>query len=175
MNRQIVFIDDETLHIDYYLSALRGLGHESRHYKSPDSFLTALKSGERYSIYVTDLMMPSYGLYSERETQGGLLTGMCLVKDIRKIEIEAPVIVFSNLNIHTIISQVREELAATTNLFIVPKSDYPPREFADTLDAIINGNDPFQKRIGLLRRFWESLVLEPKVCGIGINIKKLGK
>jgi CheY-like chemotaxis protein len=175
MSLPVAMIDDETVHIEFYLKALGGLGYDTRHFKSPDSCLSALAAGDRFSLFVTDLMMPSFGKYSAKDTRDYLITGLCLAKDIRNQDRETPVMLFTNLNIETILAEVKRELASEPNFFVIRKMDYPPHILAETVDALLSGRDPFVKRKSLLRRFWDSLVLEPTVYGIGIDIKKLGQ
>jgi CheY-like chemotaxis protein len=171
----VAIIDDETAHIEYYVQALYGLGYEARHFKSPDSCLSALASGDQFSVFVTDLMMPSFGKYSAKDTHEYLITGLYLVKDIRNRNQKTPIILLTNLNIQAVLTEVKRELTSEPNVFILRKIDYPPHTFAETIDALLSSRDPFAKRKSLLRRFWDSLVLEPKVFGMGIDIKKLGQ
>ncbi len=73
MTLPVAFIDDETVHVEYYVQALRGLGYQARHFKSPDSCLSALAAGDRFAVFITDLMMPSYGEYSTKQTRDHLI------------------------------------------------------------------------------------------------------
>lgn len=175
MGLQIAFVDDETRHIAFYINALRGIGYESKHFASPDSCLTAIADGEEFALFVTDMMMPSSGKYSAEITRDFLTTGLYLVKDIRNKNRETPIIVFTNLNIESIITEIKTEIAIEPNVFFVRKVDYPPHLLAEAVSALLDGQNPFTKRRGILRRFWDSLILEPKVYGMGIDIKKLAR
>jgi CheY-like chemotaxis protein len=175
MTIPIAIIDDETVHVDYYVAALQGLGLQAEHFTSPDLCLSALRLGNRFSLFVIDLMMPSFGEYSRASMQNYLTTGLHLAKDIRKSDAEIPIVLFTNLNIDSILAEVKAELSGERNIFVVRKIDYPPHIFAEAIGAVLSGQGPFAERSGILRRFWDSLVLEPNVCGLGIDIKKLAK
>ena len=174
MGLPIAFVDDETRHIAFYINALRGIGYESKHFESPDSCLIAIANGEEFALFVIDLMMPSVGKYSAERTRDFLTTGLYLVKDIRNQDRKTPIIVFTNLNIASIITEIQTEVAIEPNVFFIRKVDYPPHLLAEAVNALLDGKNPFSKRRGILRRFWDSLILEPKVFGMGIDIKKLG-
>ena len=173
MGLPIAFIDDETVHIEYYINALRSVGYGSKYFKSPDSCLTAIADGEQFRLFITDMMMPSIGKYSAINTREFLITGLFFVKDIRKNDRETPIIVFTNLNIESIIVEVRTEVEIEPNVFFVRKIDYPPHLLAEAVSALLGGKNPFSKRRKILQRFWDSLILEPNLNGIGIDIKKL--
>lgn len=175
MAKKIALIDDETWHINYYQAALRATGFNPTHYKSPASCLTDLSRGQRYALYLTDLMMPSYGAYSKEDTEDYLQTGAMLAKDVRSFDSDAPIIIFTNMNIDAVLNDVQALLSDVPNTFLLRKSDYQPNELADVVYAILEeGKSPAERR-GVMRRFWDSLVLEPNVFGVGIDLKKLGR
>lgn len=173
MAKQIAFIDDETTLTNYYLDALRSNGYGCRHFKSPDSCLTAIRSGKVYDLFITDLMMPSYGTYTKAETSDGLKTGSVFTLDLRRIVPEIPVIVITNLNVEPVFADVKSELADCPNVFVVRKAEFTPQILAESIHALLEDGLPLEKRTNVLRRFWDSLLLEPNFFGIGVKIKKL--
>ena len=173
MNKKIAFIDDETPHIGIYITFLQAACLNVVHYKSPDSCLSDLKKGKSYAIYITDLMMPSYGLYSREESRDYLMTGAMLAKDIRVYDLEAPIIVFTNMNVNAILDKVRLSLDEIANAFLLRKSKYAPDKLAELACAILDKGVSVLERKTILQIFWDSLILEPNVAGLGIDLKKL--
>ena len=159
MIHRIAVIDDETKHIEFYVSALSAMGFNVVHYKSPASCLTALEKGERFSLYLTDLMMPAYNAYTKSDTYDGLITGALLVRDIRVQEDKAPIILFTNMNVDSVLDRTQDILIPLPNSFLLRKSAYDPQEMAKVIHALLIDGESPEKRKGILRRFWDSLCL----------------
>lgn len=174
MTTTIALIDDESAHAAYYQLALESKGYAVEHFKSPASLLTRLRKGAAptFSLFVTDLMMPPRGAYSNSETNDGLLTGLPLARDIRAAEPETPIVIFTNLNIEGTLGQVKAVVEELPNLFLIRKSEYPPDELADAAHALLSEEGTFQEQTGMIRRFLNSLILQPNFCGFGIDLKR---
>ncbi len=176
MKTAIALIDDETAHAVYYQLALEARGYAVEHFKSPASFLTrARQAKSTFGLFVTDLMMPPRGAYSVSQTRGGLLTGLLLVHDIRQLDREAPILIITNVNISNVLEEVKAVVAQTPNVFLARKAEYPPDELAASVDALLTNKPAFQeaKRVGIIRRFFNSLLLRPNFFGMGLDLKRL--
>lgn len=173
MPKQIAFIDDEITLTAYYVDALSAIGYAPTHFKSPDSCLSSIRAGKTFDLFVTDLMMPSYGVYTKTQTSDGLKTGVIFTKELREIEPETPIIVLTNLNVEAIFAEVQTELSEIPNVFVVQKAQFTPSRLAESVQALLEDGLPPIKRAGILRRFWDSLLLQPNFMGMGIKIKTL--
>ncbi len=173
MPREIAFVDDDSTLTEYYLDALRGVGYEPSHFKSPDSCFTAINAGHRYELFVVDLMMPSYGKYTESQTCNGLKTGAVFTNELRFSDRETPIIMITHLNVEPVFAEVKEDLADLANVFVVRKATYTPAALAESVGALLEDGLAPERRSGILRRFWDSLLLEPNLFGMGVKLKEL--
>ena len=173
MAKQIAIVDDELTLTSYYLDALSAIGYEPTHFKSPDSCFTTMRHGKTFDLLITDLMMPSYGLFAKSETSDGLKTGAVFAMEIRRLGLEMPIIVYTNLNVDPLLAEVKAQLKEAPNVFVVRKSEYTPSRLAESVQALLEEGLSPVKRVGVLKRFWDSLLLQPNFMGVGIKIKTL--
>jgi CheY-like chemotaxis protein len=171
--RKVAIIDDDVLQSVHYAVAIRAKGYECSHFKSPASLLTAIKKGQRFECFVVDLMMSPRGAYTHSATDGGEITGLVLAKDLRTTFSLTPIIIFSNANADGLISKVKKELQGVHNVIFVAKSSFKPNKLADSICGLLETGKPIEERRGLLLSMWSSLLLQPSLFGIGIDLKKL--
>ena len=169
----IAIIDDDHIQTRYYINALEETGYNVYHFLSPASCKTALIKGTLFDLYLCDLMMPPRGAYRIEETEDGLITGLLLAEELRENDWETPIFLFTNLNIQTAVSRVSHRIEKLNNVFLLPKAEYTPERICEAIPAILEQNLPPLKRKGILKRLFDSLILEPNFFGIGVNLKKI--
>ena len=173
MPKRIAFVDDDVTLTSYYVEALSSIGYEPTHFKSPDSCFSAIRAGSRYDLYIIDLMMPSYGTYTKKQTSNGLKTGAIFTKELREIDPETPIIVITNLNVEPVFLEVKKDLSEMPNVFVVQKAEFTPTRLSESVEALLETGVSPIVRAGILRRFWDSLLIQPNFMGVGIKIKTL--
>lgn len=173
MPKRIAFVDNDLTLTSYYIDSLASIGYVPTHFKSPDSCFSSIRSGNKFDLFLIDLMMPSYGIYTKAQTLNGLKTGAVMTKGLREYDPETPIIVITNLNVETVFAEVKKDLSELPNVFVVQKADYPPNRLAESVEALLETGDSPIRRTGILRRFWDSLLIQPNFMGVGIKIKTL--
>jgi hypothetical protein len=56
---------------------------------------------------------------------------------------------------------------------LLPKAQFTPDRICEAIPAILEQNLPPMQRKGILKRLFDSLILEPNFFGIGVNLKKI--
>jgi CheY-like chemotaxis protein len=122
---RIVLIDDDAIPMNYYVHALRYLGFEVVHFLDIEAAKRDILSRVP-DLVILDIMMPPPVEYEDRDTEGGIFTGLFLVDDLRSHYPALPIIVLTNLSdAHTRGELIRDRLR------VIQKNEFPPRDFAD--------------------------------------------
>ena len=174
MNRgNIAIIDDDHLQMRYYIRALEDAGYNVFLFRSPASCKTALLKGIAFDLFLCDLMMPPRGSYNLEDTEDGLITGLLFAEELRKTESDSPIFLFTNLNEQTVVSRVAQRAKKLTNIFLLSKALFTPDRMCEAIPAMLEESLPPLQRKGILRRLFDSLILQPNFFGMGINLKKI--
>lgn len=171
----IAIIDDEPLQTGYYVSALEEVGYKVDQFRSPASCKTAIVKGASFDLILCDLMMPSRGTYSVEDTEDGLITGLLFTEDLRASLPETPIFLFTNLNVHAILSRISQRVGRLANVFLLPKASFTPDRMSEAVPAMLEDSIVPLKRRGILRRLFDSLILEPNFFGMGVDLKKIAE
>jgi CheY-like chemotaxis protein len=170
MSQKIVLIDDDTYVIPFYIQAFELSQYEIRHFLSVDAFMRVISSeSPATDLFIIDVMMSS-GNYDLVKTENGLLTGLYVALDIRKAYLDVPIVLFSSSPLPPVTSKARSLAKKISKCSYVSKFEYPPEKLVGYIDYY------FQKgrfKDGTLRKLLDSLILEPNLNGIGVDLKKL--
>jgi len=120
----ILFIDDDDFGMKPYRLALEEAGLNLLITASADEALSALNSeSNRISLIILDVLMPSGSVFTDEETNGGLITGYRLLEKIRKSYSHIPILILSITNP----SEMRSDYA-TDNVAFLSKQNTLPAE-----------------------------------------------
>jgi len=169
----IAIIDDDPLQMGYYIRALEDAGYKVHHFRSPASCKTALLKGALFDLFLCDLMMPPRGSYKIEDSEDGLITGLLFTEELRERDSDTPIFLFTNLNIQTVVSRVAQRLENLVNVFLLPKAQFTPDRMCEAIPAMLEQSLPPLQRKGILKRLFDSLILEPNFFGMGVNLKKI--
>jgi CheY-like chemotaxis protein len=172
MEKHILIIDDEEIALRYYIQGLELEGYSVGviSHASECKQLINSQNPTPTDMFVLDIMMPSQGIYDESQTEGGLLTGLYLARDIRKIYQDIPILLWSAAPIPELVGKAKHLAKGLNNCAFIRKSDYPPTDFVEFVNSYFSNNS---FKSGFFRTLWDSLLLEPNFSGLGIDIKKL--
>jgi DNA-binding NtrC family response regulator len=98
MRKRVLYIDDEadTEKMDSSFDALRREGLEIQTVTSVGDVIPTLeKDGADIGAIVVDIIMPPEDFYDQEETMGGTNTGLRLLKDVRRVAPDLPIVVVS--------------------------------------------------------------------------------
>ncbi len=116
---KILFIDDDIRSQIDTLDILKMEGFDvvyASHIK--EAITLAEKYNNSISAIVLDIMMPTQGIFSLQETQGGRRTGILLYqKYLKPLLPNIPVIVLTALTDQSILSEIRKELCVKSILY----------------------------------------------------------
>ena len=142
----LVFIDDEKTPLEYYQRALRHSGFDVLACLSPDDAFSCLdRLAAPPAVLVLDVMMPGGRRYPDLETTAyGLKTGVLLYRDLRPRYPQAPIIVLTNVSEQ---SETWKEFPSDPNLKVVQKLEFPPYEFTELVQALVEA-DPAELHSG---------------------------
>lgn len=172
----IAFIDDDTIVTPYYSSTLILNGYDVQIFESADIFSTTLSSNsdQRFDLYIVDIMLPPGKKYSRKLTNSGLSTGLFLAQDIRIRFKEKPIILLSNQTLDSVRKWAKQLSARLENCISLNKASTQPETLVEIVNRYFQEFElkPRQQK-NIFSRLYNSLVLEPNISGIGIDLKKL--
>lgn len=178
MNYRIALIDDELVAMRIYRLELELEGYEVLQYKSVDEIepLISTEKNEPIDLFIIDIVLPSGSVYSDKNPDLGLRTGLFLAQDIRKKYIDIPIILFTNWQFEDLQKAAKRLSIRLGNCIFLYKHDYLPFELVDMVNRYFKELrlSP-KKKIGIFQKLFGSLILQPNISGVGIDLKQLGK
>ena len=173
----IVLVDDELVAMRVYQQDLELAGYKVRHCTSTAEIKVLLSNQESEwsDLFIMDIMIPPEPLYSNKKTNLGLMTGLFLAQDIRNTYPHAPIIFLSNTSFESVLVAVKRLTSRLEDCIYLQKQETKPFELTDTVTRYFKELklDP-ARRHRILRRLFDSLMLQPNISGVGINLKKFG-
>jgi CheY-like chemotaxis protein len=178
LSHRIIVVDDEQVAMQSYQRELELQGYEVWFCRSADeaeSFLTA-ETRNPADLFIVDVMLPSGTIYSDEKTGLGLYTGLFLAQKMRKTYPNVPIILFTNASFPLVRDAAKRLSSRLDNCILLRKEDYLPFELAEVVNAYFKELKlrPNRSRL-ILRRLFGSLILQPNISGLGIDLKKLGE
>lgn len=150
--------------------------YDVKRFSGVDSVAAVIESKEslRTDLFILDIMMPAGELLQEEPTDEGLLTGLFLAQYIRRSYPGVPIILLSHATFESVKVRAQRFAGTLDNCIFIEKR-------ATTSEELVNiVNLYFQelilapgKRRTALRRWYESLMLQPNFYGLGLDLKKL--
>ena len=120
-------------------------------------------------MFIVDLVMPPGKSFPGDECSGGTFTGLFLAHDLRKKYKSTPIVLYSFTSFRYVTAQAKRVAKILRRCAFVRKADYPPVKLVEFIGHYFErGRFPS----GILRRLVDSLVVEPNVHGVGIDLKK---
>lgn len=170
MAKRIILIDDDKQVTPFYIQAFEFSQYEIRHFLSVNSITDIISSKEpETDLFIIDVMLPS-GNYNLTKTENGLLTGLYVALDIRKTFPDIPIILFSASPLPPVTMRARSLARKLSKCSYVSKPEYPPDKLVEYVDYYFKKG---KFKDGTLRKLFDSLILEPNLNGIGVDLKKL--
>lgn len=113
-------------------------------------------------------------LFTEDNTNSFSMTGIVLLRELRKTLFTVPAIIFTNTGNKTIIDRVSTHLEELQHAVVMWKSEFAdPFEFCNRVSKILQVGIEVERRRKVHSRFLDSIMLEPNFAGIGFDIRKL--
>lgn len=178
MPHRIVIVDDEHVAMRVYQEELELAGYEVKHYSSTSEIEPLLRGNnpELVDLFIIDIMIPPEPLYSAEKTDMGLVTGLFLAQDLRKTYSDTPIILLSNTSFESVLRASRRLTSRFEDCIYLRKGDVLPFQLADIVTRYFEERKLGRtRRHGILRRLFGSLMLQPNISGVGIDLKRLGK
>ncbi|PYJ58816.1 MAG: hypothetical protein DME24_14850 [Verrucomicrobia bacterium] len=172
MAKRIVIVDDDRLLTEAYVRALHLEGYDVRLITSVSQCKKLLQKKKhlRVDMFIVDLVMPPGKSFPGDECSGGTFTGLFLAHDLRKKYKSTPIVLYSFTSFRYVTAQAKRVAKILRRCAFVRKADYPPVKLVEFIGHYFErGRFPS----GILRRLVDSLVVEPNVHGVGIDLKKL--
>jgi CheY-like chemotaxis protein len=175
MTHKIVIVDDDHVSMLYYIQALSLEGYDVIQLYSATSFAQFLDSheGDDVDLFVIDVMMPPGEVYKRKETSCGLYTGLLIARDLRSAGHEAPVILLSQANIKEIQKQAEGMAAKLDECIFLLKHDTTPDILTEIVNRYFREAKLKSEKKGIVKRLFGSLLIQPNIAGVGIDVKKL--
>ena len=170
MTKKIVLIDDDKQTMPFYIQALEIAQYKVTHLTNTNSALDIIDNKIfTVDLWIIDITMPT-GNYNTAKTENGTLTGLYLALDIKKAYPKNPIILFSASPLPPVTKKAHALAKQISKCSYISKSMYPPLKLVEYVDYF------FEKgcfKNGALRKFYDSIILEPNFSGIGVDLKKL--
>lgn len=134
----ILMVDDEQWRNDSYLAELRLWGYQVHYERDVDEAWRWFEEhqGEIEAVILDIMMSPGKRYIADERTRGGLITGVLLYRDMRKVLPVLPVIFLTNVRFDL----VADELQTERNVLILRKLDYLPHTVPEQLDLLLTRN-----------------------------------
>lgn len=136
MKALILCIDEEFMAMQYYTDALETSGYKVVKCENLEQALEAARA-ERPSLVVLDIMMPAGELYKSEDHHDGLRTGFFVLRDLRTLQAEVPVIVLTNVTDRETLSLFQPG----PRLRVFGKPDCPPFELVKQVESMLGSSD----------------------------------
>lgn len=137
MGKQVLLVDDDRLPMRFYVRALEKSGFNVKHCLEPDSalsFVEDCKTGQQtIDVVILDIMMPPGKTYSSKDTNQGLTTGVLLLKRIKELLPNVPVVVLTNVRNPETIDKIKQ-----FEVEVLEKTKSPAFELARHLREIVD-------------------------------------
>ncbi len=172
----VAMVDDDDIVTPHYASALILAGHDLNVFSSVDDFEPTLSadSGRKFDLYIIDIMLSPGKRYSLEITDQGLMTGLFLVQDIRRRYKKAPIILLSNQTLRSVRESAERLSERLVDCISLNKAETQPDNLVSMVGKYFQEFElKPRSRKSIFRRIFNSLLLEPNLSGIGIDLKKL--
>ncbi|MDB4020168.1 response regulator [Planktomarina temperata] len=171
--KNVVIVDDDLMLREYYASSFRVLGYEVITYDCP----TDIEQGsmDETDLIVVDLMMPKPVRWNNCKEENELLTGLYFCKHFRESNSQVPIVLFSSLNIKSLILHVSEEVKSLVNVVFLLKYNFEPMSFAQACDEILRTGTAAGLNSTLGRKLARSILMQPNIAGFGCDCKEFLK
>ena len=134
MKKLVLLIDDDRLPMKYYVMAFQQEGFKVKQCLEPDSALDYVqKKGSEIDAIILDIMMPPGETYKNEDTNEGLITGVFLLKGLRKCCPAVPVVVLTNVKNPDTLNEFKDEDLVK----VVQKMECPPFELVELVDEMV--------------------------------------
>lgn len=131
----ILFVDDESVHVDSYIQELRLTGYQVEHVSNVDDALGFLeKCIDKINLLILDIIVPPGLAFKSIDTALGLRTGIAFFERTRHIRPDLPVIILTNVSA----PEVKERFASEDNCLFLRKEDYYPFELCDEVKDLLS-------------------------------------
>lgn len=136
MDPTVLLIDEEKLPLKHYIQVLKNTGFKALQCYDTDKCLELIERGIPDLVAILlDVMMPPGRRFAKEETQNGLITGVLLYKEIRRLCPDVPVIVLTNVSDAETLKYLKEDRLTK----IVQKLNYPPFRLARLINETVSG------------------------------------
>lgn len=174
--RAIAFIDDERIAADMYGRAITdSCGVTVNRFRSPGSFVSAVRTGQTFDLIITDMMMPIDEVFHDMigdEGGDGIYAGLLVINLVRAAGVTTPIIVLTNLwgTHHEPLMRAQREYEG---IELRTKHDTVPSFLAEIVrEKLFSEPEP----TGLEKswsRLYKALQLKVTFAGMGIDFKEL--
>lgn len=114
--------------------------------------------------------------FSREQTGDYTITGLVLARLIRERDPVTPIIFFTQASYRNLKEKIEMTCRDVPRCGVLFKHSYDdPISFADDLDDLLSGKKRVSSRNCFMQALGSSILLQPNVAGIGIDLKELGK
>ena len=169
--------DDESILISRYRMALELAGYEVEFCVSVDEVVELVSEGKNpIDLFVIDVVQPPGNAFASKPTDNGMYTGLYLAHYICQKMSKAPIILFSIASLPSLRKAAEQLTNHLSECIMLKKSQTMPSDLVDVINKYF---DEFRLtsigKQGILSRLFQSLILQPNISGVGIDLKKLNK
>jgi CheY-like chemotaxis protein len=168
----ILWIDNDVYIIDRLIKYLEIEGFMVTTFSNVDDCIGYLDKKPKVDIFILDLMMPCGKALTEEDTKGRE-TGILLCHFIRNYYPEIPIVFFTVATDKFFGKELKELCSLLGGILILRKGEAFPERLASDVKQIIENGLKIDSKYRLLTLIGDSLLLQPNIAGIGIDIIKL--
>lgn len=178
-DKTILIADEDMIALKPEIAEMSLRGWTVRHFPDADSAYAVVQSGEKFSCYLLDVMLAA-GItstrFSREQTDDYMITGLILAQRIRELDHETPIFFFTQASSKKLKERIERICMEIPHCGVLFKHSYDdPISLADDLDALLSGKREPARENRFLRALGRSILLQPNVAGIGIDLKELGR
>jgi len=174
---RIAISDDDPILISNYRRVLELSGYDVEFYSFVDEVVELVSTEIRpIDLFVIDIVQPPGKSFASKPTENGMYTGLYLAHYIRQKMPKAPIILFSIASLPSLRKAAEQLTDNLDECILLKKGETMPTEF---LEIINHYFDEFSlastQKHSIFKRLFRSLMLQPNISGVGIDLKELGK
>ncbi len=168
---RILFVDDEPIFIQAYVEEFRLRGIDVEIVKDADACMKAMADHPAIDLFIIDVMLPPGEAFDHSETSGGRITGLLLSRAVRQLYPDTPIVVLTQIawgSLRPVTEAAADDLG---DAILVRKAETPAYELAEKVSKILADGISAVGRTSLLAELGKSIVLQPTIAGIGVDLK----
>jgi len=132
---RVLLVDDEVYPISLYIKAMSRSGLIVDYCSTTEEAMDSHRASQSYDVILLDIMMDPGERFEGEAHQGGIRTGIFMLKELMRLHPTTPIIIITNVSDPDITAELK---GMKPSVLIASKLDYPPLELVDLVERTVS-------------------------------------